>query len=344
MSSPWFQDSARAGIALGVAVLVALLGSRRPRRSGSRSGRSRSSARTRSTPVGRRSQAAAGTAVGFAVAAAVLAVLGVDRVGLWIVMIVAYFCAAYFPQVLGFVAGQAAFTVLVVALFNLIVPEGWRTGLVRIEDIAIGATVSVVVALVFWPRRAEVTLRKIAATLYRALAACRGRARSRAPSGGAGPHASGRGGVHAVPGGDGGRPRDVDARGVCVLAADTARNGLRIFEFDRRQMGDGLCPETRHGARRSGRGARPRLGRHRVGDRATPPVHPPSPGDWITDCRQHPGPGRLVPRGPRRRRRRAAAVRAAFAREWLIALTQLTAPVAASVGRPPLNARHAAVR
>ena len=115
-------------------------------------------------------EAAAGTAVGFAVAAAVLAVLGVDRIGLWVVMVLGFFCAAYFPQVLGFIAGQAAFTVLVVALFNLIIPEGWRTGLVRIEDIAIGATVSVVVALVFWPRRAEVSLRRIVAILYRALA------------------------------------------------------------------------------------------------------------------------------------------------------------------------------
>ena len=51
-----------------------------------------------------------------------------------------------------FAVGQAAFTVVVAVLFNLIVPVGWKVGVVRIEDVAVGCAVSVVVDSLFWPR------------------------------------------------------------------------------------------------------------------------------------------------------------------------------------------------
>jgi len=60
--------------------------------------------------------------------------------------------------------------VLVVGLFNLVAPTGWQTGLIRIEDILIGASVSLVVGLVFWPRRPADLLRVCTIDLYRALA------------------------------------------------------------------------------------------------------------------------------------------------------------------------------
>jgi uncharacterized membrane protein YccC len=47
---------------------------------------------------------------------------------------------------------QAAFTVLVAVLFNLIDPVGWRVGVVRIEDVALGCAVSVLVGVLLWPR------------------------------------------------------------------------------------------------------------------------------------------------------------------------------------------------
>ena len=49
-------------------------------------------------------------------------------------------------------SGQAAFTVTIVVLFNLLAPAGWRVGLLRIEDVAIGCAVSLVVGVLFWPR------------------------------------------------------------------------------------------------------------------------------------------------------------------------------------------------
>ncbi len=62
------------------------------------------------------------------------------------------------PAMISFVAGQAAFTLVVVILFNIIEPVGWKVGLTRIEDVAIGCGVSVVVGLLFWPRGATAAL------------------------------------------------------------------------------------------------------------------------------------------------------------------------------------------
>ena len=53
-----------------------------------------------------------------------------------------------------FEAGQAAFTLLVAVLFNLLVLVGWRVGVVQVfEDVAPeGCLVSVVIGALLWPR------------------------------------------------------------------------------------------------------------------------------------------------------------------------------------------------
>jgi uncharacterized membrane protein YccC len=71
------------------------------------------------------------------------------------------FLAAYTPSAIHFVVGQASFTIFVVVLFNLLVPQGWRTGLIRLGDIALGAAVSLVVSVLFWPRGASAELRGV---------------------------------------------------------------------------------------------------------------------------------------------------------------------------------------
>jgi uncharacterized membrane protein YccC len=107
--------------------------------------------------------ASLGTGIGFGVSSAVLAVIGLHEGGLWVVLVLTVFLAGYLPQAGGFVAGQAAFTVFVVALFNLVDPQGWHTGLVRLEDVMLGASVSAVVALLFWPRRIEPLVARLTA-------------------------------------------------------------------------------------------------------------------------------------------------------------------------------------
>ncbi len=72
----------------------------------------------------------------------IVVVVGGDRGVLWAVLPFAVLLAAYAPQAISFTAGQGAFTLVVLVLFNLINPAGWKVGLVRVEDVAIGAGVS----------------------------------------------------------------------------------------------------------------------------------------------------------------------------------------------------------
>ncbi len=70
------------------------------------------------------------------------------------------------PAAIGFAAGQAAFTLTLVCLYNIIQPAGWKVGLLRVEDIAIGCAVSLLVGLLFWPRGAAAELRRALAQAY----------------------------------------------------------------------------------------------------------------------------------------------------------------------------------
>jgi uncharacterized membrane protein YccC len=117
----------------------------------------RSSALTTGTRVLR---AVAGTAVGFVLGAVVIELLGVDPVVLWTLLPIVAFGSAYVPEVASFVAGQAAFTMMVLINFNLIVPTGWQVGLIRVEDVVVGALVGIVVSVLLWPRGATAAVSK----------------------------------------------------------------------------------------------------------------------------------------------------------------------------------------
>ena len=94
-----------------------------------------------------------GTVAGFILGAALLAGIGTNTTLLWFLLPLAVFLAGVAPAVISFAGGQAAFTLTVVILFNILQPTGWRVGLVRIEDVALGVGVSLVVGVLFWPRR-----------------------------------------------------------------------------------------------------------------------------------------------------------------------------------------------
>ena len=151
--SVWFLNSLRGSLALAAAVLVAdlsgvqhgfwvVLGTLSVLRTNASS--------TESTAL----RALGGTVVGFAAGALLLLGIGTSTPALWAALPIAVAVAAYAPGTLPFAFGQAAFTVVVVVLFNLLVPVGWDVGLLRIEDVAIGCLVSLVVGVLFWPRGA----------------------------------------------------------------------------------------------------------------------------------------------------------------------------------------------
>jgi hypothetical protein len=112
-------------------------------------------------------RALAGTVVGFALGAALLLVIGTDPTALWIAMPIAVFIATYAPGTAPFLAGQAAFTITVVVLFNLLAPAGWTIGLLRVQDVAIGCAVSLVVGVLFWPRGAATVVGNDLADCFR---------------------------------------------------------------------------------------------------------------------------------------------------------------------------------
>jgi uncharacterized membrane protein YccC len=84
---------------------------------------------------------------------------------------VAVFIAAYAPGTAPFAIGQVAFTVTVAILFNLLVPVVWKVGELRVEDVAIGCLVSVVVGALVWPRGLAPLVADDLADAYRAGAA-----------------------------------------------------------------------------------------------------------------------------------------------------------------------------
>ncbi|MGH3189895.1 MAG: FUSC family protein [Streptosporangiaceae bacterium] len=152
--SVWFLNALRGSLALAAAVLVADL-------SGVQHGfwvvlGTLSVLRTNAASTGSTAlRALGGTAAGFVAGAVLLLIIGTSTPALWVVLPIAIAVAAYAPGTMPFAYGQAAFTVVVVVLFNLLVPAGWKVGLLRIEDVALGCLVSLVVGVLFWPRGAS---------------------------------------------------------------------------------------------------------------------------------------------------------------------------------------------
>jgi uncharacterized membrane protein YccC len=163
--SVWLHNSIRGAIALGLAVLLAdltgvqhsfwvVLGTL-------------SVLRTNALSTGQNVlRGVVGTAVGVAIGAVLLAVIGTNELALWIVLPVSVLVAGVAPTAISFAAGQAGFTLALVLLFNIISPTGWTVGLYRIEDVVLGCLVSLLVGLLFWPRGAAAALRKALAEAY----------------------------------------------------------------------------------------------------------------------------------------------------------------------------------
>jgi hypothetical protein len=112
-------------------------------------------------------RALGGTAVGFLVGGVLVYLIGTDTTVLWVLLPVVVLLAGLAPAAVSFTAGQAAFTLTLLILFNIIAPAGWQIGLLRVEDIALGGAVSLVVGLLFWPRGAGSALGRSLENAYR---------------------------------------------------------------------------------------------------------------------------------------------------------------------------------
>jgi uncharacterized membrane protein YccC len=166
LRSIWFLNSVRGAVALAAAVAVAdvtnvqhgfwvVLGAL-------------SVLRTNAAATGAIAlRAIAGTVAGFVVGAVLIVAIGHHSTALWVALPLAVLIAAYAPGTAPFAVGQAAFTVTISVLYNIIVPVGWKVGEVRIEDVALGVGVSVVVGALFWPRGATGVVARDLAEAFR---------------------------------------------------------------------------------------------------------------------------------------------------------------------------------
>ena len=110
-----------------------------------------------------------GNAFGVVIGGVFVILAGNDPVVMWVALPLAIFLAAYATTAIGFAASQAAFTINLIVIFNLISPTGWHIGIVRLEDLAIGVAISLVVGLLLWPWGARREFARSLAAFYRAL-------------------------------------------------------------------------------------------------------------------------------------------------------------------------------
>lgn len=166
IDSIWFVNALRSAVAMALTIVVvhlagldrgfwALLGVLAVLRS--------SVASTGSRAV----VALLGTVAGVVVGSVLIGLAGSDPAVVWAVFPVVVWLAAFSPGTLPDVVGQAAFTVVVLCLYTLLSPSGWQLGLVRLQDVAVGAAVSLLVGALMWPRGAAGVLRSNMAEVFR---------------------------------------------------------------------------------------------------------------------------------------------------------------------------------
>ncbi len=97
-------------------------------------------------------QAVVGTSVGVLIGSALVWAAGDREVLLWIALPVAVFVAGWGPAAINYLAGQMAFSAFTITLLALIAwPPKLDMALIRVEDIAIGGGVAVLIGLLLWP-------------------------------------------------------------------------------------------------------------------------------------------------------------------------------------------------
>ncbi|MFI9650435.1 FUSC family protein [Streptomyces sp. NPDC052040] len=165
LQSVWLHNSLRGALGLGLAVALAhvtgvqhsfwvLLGTL-------------SVLRSNALNTGQKAlRALGGTIVGSLLGSGLLYLFGHHGLLLWVLLPLAVLLAGIAPAAISFAAGQAAFTITLVILFNIDRQPSWHIALLRTQDIALGCAVSVLVGLLFWPRGAAAAIDRALAAAY----------------------------------------------------------------------------------------------------------------------------------------------------------------------------------
>ncbi|MGW8742436.1 FUSC family protein [Streptomyces sp. NPDC055794] len=86
---------------------------------------------------------------------------------LWALLPLIVLVTAYSPGVLPDVVSQAGFSVTVLTAYTLIAPLGWQLALLRLQDVAIGVGISLLIGAAIWPRGTGAILRRNLADVLR---------------------------------------------------------------------------------------------------------------------------------------------------------------------------------
>jgi uncharacterized membrane protein YccC len=164
-NSAWLHNSMRGAVALALAVTVADVGS--VQHGFWVAFGTLSVLRSNALSTGQNIvRALIGTTAGFIVGGVLVYAIGTNTTVLWVLLPLAVLAAGLAPATISFAAGQAGFTLVLLILFNLLAPAGWKIGLVRIEDVALGGAVSLLAGLLFWPRGAGSALARALSQAY----------------------------------------------------------------------------------------------------------------------------------------------------------------------------------
>jgi len=102
----------------------------------------------RTSPAGIFWRQQAGTLLGFLAGILLVATAGPNSTWYWVALPLTVFVASYLSTAVGFMAGQAAFTTFAVVLFCILAPSQGHVGVIRLEDIAIGGSISLIASLI----------------------------------------------------------------------------------------------------------------------------------------------------------------------------------------------------
>ena len=151
MKSPWLRNALRSGLALSMAVAVVeitgvghgfwvVLGTL-------------TALRVDVLGTGKTAlQAIVGTIGGFVVGTAIIVVFGDNPTALWVMLPIAIFLSGYTPGAISLTVGQASFTIFVIVFYAIVAGPDVTTGEMRVLDVGIGLTISLIVSALMWPR------------------------------------------------------------------------------------------------------------------------------------------------------------------------------------------------
>lgn len=157
--SPWFRSALRTAVALALSVALAktlelshgfwiVLGTL-------------TALRFDALGTGRTAiQALVGTSAGVLIGAGLIELVGANTAVWWVLLPIVLVVTAYTPGTFSLAVGQAGFSVTVIVMFSLLFPATLATAEARLEDVAIGLSVSFAVSLLMWPSGVVATLHR----------------------------------------------------------------------------------------------------------------------------------------------------------------------------------------